>query len=527
MSLNMYLGEVHTQTQSMNAVCTATIQGMEQAIQSIDAFASDTVLQGQTYDSAKAFFVQTFYPLAQGIIYLCEELIRQNDAFPSQFQSKVASTDVIEQEILEQIRGIERTKAGIEVISNTLPGMQAMMGIFDVMKRKLQEKLEHLHEFNYTSSSNYDTALQLAASIATGLSEVQSGKGFSPASGTFSTQGLNMEWATSIQAIEEERARQAANSIEEGAMCGKLPPKSTGEKILDGIVGGAREAVEDTIEGFKALGKWETWENMGNAALHPIDTLSTMYNVLSDSFINDVINGDAESRAKWGSYALTQVGLGLIGDKGLSKASKLGQAGKVTKLAKNKIPQSISHITSNLQMGDRFALAGMGSMRIEIPTIKDYFVKASSGNSRLNNNLGNAKRPGGYQKGDIDEHGYLSPAVNRAPGNKNVAADNRIQSHHPIQNEWAKRWAKKGEFDYNEKKAQAILLPSSSGLPHAKISAMQRKRRKIEGYDTDIHYEFNVSYREMIEAGVSQKNARKALVDAYKYFDSLGGFVKK
>ncbi|WP_350457261.1 hypothetical protein [Bacillus mycoides] len=121
----------------------------------------------------------------------------------------------------------------------------------------------------------------------------------------------------------------------------------------------------------------------------------------------------------------------------------------------------------------------------------------------------------------------LSPAVNRAPGNKNIAADNRIQSHHPIQNEWAKRWAIKGGFDYNEKKAQAILLPSSSGLPHAKISAMQRKRRRLEGYDTDINYEFNVSYREMIEAGVDQKTARKVLVDAYKYFDSLGGFVKK
>ncbi len=36
-----------------------------------------------------------------------------------------------------------------------------------------------------------------------------------------------MEWATSIQAIGEERARQAENhlkssSIEEGAMCGPL-----------------------------------------------------------------------------------------------------------------------------------------------------------------------------------------------------------------------------------------------------------------------------------------------------------------
>ncbi|EOP14030.1 hypothetical protein ICS_00862 [Bacillus cereus BAG2O-3] len=107
MSLNMYLGEVQAQTESMNAFCNATIQGMEQIIHSIDTFALDTVLQGQTYSSAKAYFLQTFRPLAQGIIYLCEELIRQNDAFPRDFQSQVASTDVIEQEILEQIREID------------------------------------------------------------------------------------------------------------------------------------------------------------------------------------------------------------------------------------------------------------------------------------------------------------------------------------------------------------------------------------------------------------------------------------
>ncbi|WP_018764134.1 AHH domain-containing protein [Bacillus sp. 105MF] len=398
MSLNMYLGEVHTQTQSMNAFCTTTIQGMEQAIQSIDAFTSDTVLQGQTYDSAKAFFAETFRPLAQGIIYLCEELTRQNDAFPSQFQSKVASTDVIEQEILEQIQEIDRMKTSMEAVSQAMPipGMDAMANLFTVMRKKLQEKLDHLYEFNQTSSNNYGTALQLAASIATGLAEVQSGKGFSPASGTFSTQGLNMEWTTSIQLIEEERARRAENllkssSIEEGKMCGKLPEKSTFEKIRDGIVEGAGEAVEDTIEGFKALGKWETWENMGNAALHPIDTLSTMYNVLSDSFINDVINGDAESRAKWGSYALTQVALGVIGDKGLGKASKLGQVGKVTKLAKDKIPQGFSYITSNLQLRDRFAFAGasgFGSTQIKtFETLREardtFLFSKTSGRSRV------------------------------------------------------------------------------------------------------------------------------------------------
>ncbi|KNH41464.1 T7SS effector LXG polymorphic toxin [Bacillus toyonensis] len=221
MSLNMYLGEVRSQTQSMNAVCTATIQGMEQAIQSIDAFATDTVLQGQTYSSAKAFFVQTFRPLAQGIIYLCEELIRQNNAFPSQFQSQVAQADVIEQEVLEQIREIDRMKTSMEAVNQAMPmpGMDAMVNLFIVMRQKLQEKLDHLYQFNQTSSNNYSTALQLATSIAAGLAEVQSGKGFSVVSGTFSTQGLNMDWIAPIQKITEKKTLEAdkKNSRDEDA----------------------------------------------------------------------------------------------------------------------------------------------------------------------------------------------------------------------------------------------------------------------------------------------------------------------
>ncbi|CAG9611828.1 hypothetical protein BACCIP111899_01000 [Bacillus rhizoplanae] len=235
MSLNMYLGEVQAQSQSMNAFCAATIQGMEQAISSIDAFVGDAVLQGQTYNSAKTFFAQTFRPLAQGIIYLCEELIRQNNAFPNNFQSQVASTDVIEQEILAQIREIERMIATMEAMSENMPGTQTMIQIYYTMKRKLQEKLEHLYKFNYTSSSNYDTAFQLAASIAQGLAEVQSGKGFNAASGTFSNQGLNMEWTASIQKITEDKAREA----EKLANLKKEPNDKT--KILKGSAEGAKE----------------------------------------------------------------------------------------------------------------------------------------------------------------------------------------------------------------------------------------------------------------------------------------------
>ncbi|MFV1455960.1 T7SS effector LXG polymorphic toxin [Bacillus mycoides] len=414
MSLNMYLGEVHTQTQSMNAVCTATIQGMEQAIQSIDAFAIDTVLQGQTYSSAKAFFAQTFRPLAQGIIYLCEELIRQNDAFPSQFQSQVASTDVIEQEILEQIQGIDRMRAGVEGISNVLPAMQAMMGIFDMMKRKLQEKLEHLHEFNYTSSSNYDTALQLATSIATGLAEVQSGKGFSPTSGTFSTQGLNMEWATSIQAIEEDRARKADNSIKDGEMCGRLEEKSpirkawddkvddvvkmfeTVKKMWNGTVIGTGKAVEDEIKSMETLSNMDigTFINVTYAILHLDETTKNMWHAFSSTVKRDIIDGDAESITQWTTYGLTQIAIGLIVDKGLGRAGLVTKgAGGASTLAKGvtlvKELKQTADILQSFKKDVSYAFAGMSSFKNEPPTIKDFFVKANSGESKgLNNKIG-------------------------------------------------------------------------------------------------------------------------------------------
>ncbi|SCN42079.1 Protein of unknown function [Bacillus cytotoxicus] len=158
---------------------------------------------------------------------------------------------MIEQEILEQIREIDRMIASTEAINQTMPipGMDAMVNLFAVMRRKLQEKLEHLYEFNQTSSDNYNTTIQLATSIATGLAEVQSGKGFSPASGTFSTQGLNMEWAASIQAIAEEKNRQADNSIEEGAMCGPLNSEKKEESLLDKF----KHGVEDFYRKYSKI----------------------------------------------------------------------------------------------------------------------------------------------------------------------------------------------------------------------------------------------------------------------------------
>ncbi|HDR8260599.1 TPA: cytoplasmic protein [Bacillus cereus] len=351
MSLNMYLGEVQSQTQSMNAICNATIQSMEQVIQSIDAFAIDTVLQGQTYSSAKSYLVQTFRPLAQGIICLCEELIRQNEAFPNEFQAKVASTDVIEQEIREQIRGINQSITSIEAIEvlTPMPGVGAIVTVLGAMRKKLEEKLEHLYEFNHSSSNNYSTALQLAASITAGLAEVQSGKGFSPVSGTFSTQGLNMDWVSSIQGIIEEQARkndQSIKDIETNNIIEKKSPVRNAWDATDSIVGtfetakkmweaiqrGSGKAIGDEIESAIALSNMDigTFINVTYALFHLDETAKNMWHAFSNKIKRDMIEGDAESRTELTTYGLTQIATTILGDRALNKVGHITKGAKAS-----------------------------------------------------------------------------------------------------------------------------------------------------------------------------------------------------
>ncbi|GMB76888.1 hypothetical protein P4195_23835 [Bacillus thuringiensis] len=131
---------------------------------------------------------------------------------------------------------------------------------------------------------------------------------------------------------------------------------------------------------------------------------------------------------------------------------------------------------------------------------------------------------GGYIVEDVDLYKKMSPNKNRALGFRNTKNDGLVQAHHAIQDEWAKIWAKTSGNNYSSRQAPSILLKSTSGEPHAIISALQRARRRNEGFSTDIIYEFNISYKEMIEAGVDLKVAKKVMREAYRYFDGLGGF---
>ncbi|CAM3865248.1 WXG100 family type VII secretion target [Bacillus paramycoides] len=100
----------------------------------------------------------------------------------------------------------------------------------------------------------------------------------------------------------------------------------------DGLYNGAGEAVGDAVEGFISLGDGETWSNMWDAVVNYDETLPAMWNAFSDSFMNDVWNGDVESGFHWSSYFLTSIATGFIGGKGLDKVSKLARGVNVYKV---------------------------------------------------------------------------------------------------------------------------------------------------------------------------------------------------
>ncbi|WP_312755954.1 polymorphic toxin type 15 domain-containing protein, partial [Rummeliibacillus suwonensis] len=83
------------------------------------------------------------------------------------------------------------------------------------------------------------------------------------------------------------------------------------------------------------------------AIKHPIETYDYLSQSIADSFERDVINGDAESRAKWISYALGNIVLSAVGTKGLGAVSKTVKA--TTKVGVSKVKGAAQKIpTLNL-----------------------------------------------------------------------------------------------------------------------------------------------------------------------------------
>ena|GEM_PF-5580440 len=105
--------------------------------------------------------------------------------------------------------------------------------------------------------------------------------------------------------------------------------KDIGEGLLEGIT----DAVIATFEGIKemVLNPIETLEGIIYVIKHPKKTAETMWKAIVESWEQDVVNGDAKSRAKWFGRAFGEIALAIIGTKGVDKVAKIAKTKGITR----------------------------------------------------------------------------------------------------------------------------------------------------------------------------------------------------
>jgi hypothetical protein len=105
----------------------------------------------------------------------------------------------------------------------------------------------------------------------------------------------------------------------------------TANDVVSGFRKGVAKAVFSTFEGIwnAITHPIETAKGIVYAVSHPVETAKSIWKSISDSWKNDVVNGDAKSRSQWFGRAVGEVALAIIGTKGVDKAVKMAKGAKV------------------------------------------------------------------------------------------------------------------------------------------------------------------------------------------------------
>ncbi|WP_027088400.1 hypothetical protein [Cohnella panacarvi] len=125
----------------------------------------------------------------------------------------------------------------------------------------------------------------------------------------------------------------------------KKKKKSVWDKIggainaaADGVTGfveGVADAVIGTVEGIfnMVVHPIQTIQGLVYVVTHPVDVAVGIWNAVSESWNNDVVNGDAQSRGKWFGRMIGEVALAAVGTKGVDKVGKLAKGSKIVQEA--------------------------------------------------------------------------------------------------------------------------------------------------------------------------------------------------
>ncbi|MFD0671902.1 S-layer homology domain-containing protein [Cohnella sp. GCM10027633] len=106
----------------------------------------------------------------------------------------------------------------------------------------------------------------------------------------------------------------------------------------DGVTGfmeGTTEAVIGTVEGLWTMVTHpiETVQGLVYVVQHPVQTAQGIWKAVSDSWTNEVVNGDADSRGRWFGRMIGEVALAAVGAKGVDKVAKLAKGTRIVQEA--------------------------------------------------------------------------------------------------------------------------------------------------------------------------------------------------
>ncbi|MDR0139294.1 hypothetical protein RFW18_16190 [Metabacillus idriensis] len=172
-----------------------------------------------------------------------------------------------------------------------------------------------------------------------------------------------------------------ANGMREADEAAKSSASSGWGGFFSGLWDGAKNGLTDAWDGLVSLTEWETYEAMWDAIIHPLETLESMWNTLSEAWETKVINGDVYSRTEFFTYGVVSIGLGILGGKGIDK---LGKAAKLTKVpdgtSSNPKVATVTHGMdtsfdyAKLSQGKGFA-AEIDSVLGEVGLTRDEFLE--------------------------------------------------------------------------------------------------------------------------------------------------------
>jgi len=132
---------------------------------------------------------------------------------------------------------------------------------------------------------------------------------------------------------EQVRAKHQAEVQKANRLHTKKEEKNIFQRSWDGVVSGAGDAIKDTVEGTVSMVKHpiKTAQGIGYAATHLDEVAVATGKQIAKSWDEEMVHGNAQQRSHWIAFMGTEIGVGLLGGKGVDKLSKASKASKLAK----------------------------------------------------------------------------------------------------------------------------------------------------------------------------------------------------